>query len=1217
MNVTDRQFSALLGISSNMEKSLESIDKNLSSSVPGSKKSTNIIASLAQSITAITAAVSSKLYDAKKANNIIEFSKSLVEISNSANTKDVKAFKEYAIGLSSALNTIIGIMTPGRMLRLSLGSKLLFKGGVLKSIVNGMADAVDKLDAVKLKAGGEALKYLSQGLVSLSAALKSFMTIAVFAPLVYTGALVVRAVVALFTHFGTHAKEIHAGGQALVELGKGLAIFSAGMATLLLLVAIGGPVLPRAVEMIAVITLTFWAIGKISHTIEDGAKALAWAGIGLMSISAGIAVLVLTIISATPVLIAESLMLIGVIALEFYILGQLLSPIKEGVKSLAWIGLGLFAFSIGLAIFMLAVISAGGVTEILKGVAMIATFAALFGFISVIDKGGNIEKGGKSLAWMGLGMASVAVGIFALGMAMKQITIGDAVLAPLLITGLAIAFSIAGAVGTEIKDGAIAMAFVGGALVSLSLGIMLFAVAIQKIKETFKDNLLQAGVIAGSIILGLGLAFAGIGAGPLPGFISAGAVAMGIVGASLILVSVGILAFAFTLKTLQKVFPGEGGLMKAGKTSAEILLGLAAGFAGIGLLSIPIILGSVAVGLMGVSLALFSVSILLFAGASHFFMKAFGTDSKTMKENVGALFGSLSSAYASIGWKIIPITLGTAAIAMMGTSLLLFGSALLVTAKAVETMKDPKQFIETMFGKSGLIIAISTAFANIGKTVGGSVISSFLGTDDVSKGVRAVRGMGSVLSELAGGIASFSNLSEFPIKKVENGKLIDANVDVLKDVIPQITANVPSLLTILSRVFADIGDKFGGGNGWFSAKSPVQKGVNAVKGIGSVLSELAGGIIAFAQFDHFPIKRLDKGVLVDDEINLYKAIPGIQTALVGDGSGPSNTDPQKAGILFALASIFGTIGEKYGGSFLTDSKVKKGVDSVTGIGTVLSELADGIIKFGQMDKDIPILDKDGKPTGQTTRVDLNAVRTNIMKVLGAIPEIFTQLDTSKIDKSKIDQLGQVADILDRFAKYGTGLDKFADSLVKTGDAFGSFGKGFFNFSSNLDQFIKFETSITRLAKNQYDYKFDKFATSMKELKDNVNNFDVKKLAMTDSMMKSLAILSKAPDALGKTIGDSLNKAFIDLVAAIKDVTGDVESDNKIAATKVAKSEPEPLPPPPVIVKNTPVVNKQTIQPPQQNMTDVITAITLLGTKIDALNNKLIKGQNGGLLTSIT
>lgn len=601
---------------------------------------------------------------------------------------------------------------------------------------------------------------------------------------------------------------------------------------------------------------------------------------------------------------------------------------------------------------------------------------------------------------------------------------------------------------------------------------------------------------------------------------------------------------------------------------------------------------------------------------------------------------------------------------------------------------------------------MAEAFSEIGNKYGGSFLSSFLGTDSVSLGIRSIKGMGGALADIAGGIAAFANFKEFPVKIPDTkdpSKLVYGTVDIFGKVIPSIKENLPSLLTSLADVFADIGNRYGGG---FWSDSPVQAGMDAVKGMGSILSEMAGGIAAFANFEEFPVQipdSKDPSKLMYKSVNLFEMIPKIQNVLMGDGSMasassgkqgilmslasvfanisqaypdgfmsdnavkkgveavqgigkeisdliggivkfanfeefpvqiPDTKDPSKLiykavnlfdvipklvtvlagdgsglaggenqGILLSLAGVFAKINQMYPDGFFSDGDVKGGVESVKGIGGVISELAGGIIAFADIQRGIPVYDKNGKITGYTP-YDLIKIKNTILNVITAIPEVFTQIDLKKIsdaqskadvvanlmkpvtdiakaisnmmiekDEKKVnlfDTLGVsiakfaadisgaeitdaqikmlegLVDPLEEFSKMGDGLDKFADALSKTGTAFGTFATGFNAFSTSLPKFEKFEASMSSLITNQSKYNFDKFAESMGTLKTNVNAFDVEKLKLTDSMMRSMAIIAKAPEALADRISKTLEESFKELVDAIKKLSGANETETRSA-----------------------------------------------------------------------
>jgi hypothetical protein len=226
--LTDKQFDVLTGMSRNMEKSLSSIEKSLSAGAKVGEKGGSALGGLAQSLGSLMTSISSKKFDAKKAENVIDFAKNLVSISNNVDPKAAKAFADFASGISGTFDTLLEVMSPMNMLKLYVATKLLFEGKnpILKRIAIGMSEAFKDLDGKKAKEGGEAIKNLGEGLLSLTKALKGFIMIGLLAPLVLAGALVVRGVIALFSTFGKNAKAIEEGGKALKSLGKGLVAFS-------------------------------------------------------------------------------------------------------------------------------------------------------------------------------------------------------------------------------------------------------------------------------------------------------------------------------------------------------------------------------------------------------------------------------------------------------------------------------------------------------------------------------------------------------------------------------------------------------------------------------------------------------------------------------------------------------------------------------------------------------------------------------------------------------------------------------------------------------------------------------------------------------------------------------------------------------------------------------------------------------------------------------
>ncbi len=1429
----EKQLDALLGISRNMEKSLASIDKSLSDTAKGGGKAAGVLSGLAQGVSSLVAALSVKKFDEKKANTILDFSRGLVQIVNSVDATKAKDFGQFATGMSSAFETIISVVSPVKLLKLKIGTAILFGGKkpLIQQIAEGMQKAFANVDAKKTKDGAAAIKDMGDGLLSLSKAMSRFALIALVAPLVVIGALVVRAVIGLFVSLGKRAKQIQDGGNAIRTLGKGLAYFSAGLAALVLVVMIANPArIAGAIAVLALFALTFALMGKVSWHIQRGARAVAKMGLALWGFSIGLATFMLVLLIVKPAMVLTGITVIAAFGVLFALLGidKIARQIAQGALLMIGMAYALFLFSGGLLVFGLA-IKLYQPKDLLMGALVIAEIGLAMALLGKFEK--NITKGAFVMAEMGVGLALFSVGLLLFGLAVKLFEFKDIVVGALLIAGLGIAFGLVGLMASEVFFGAIAVAEMGAALISLSIGLILFAVAIKILSALF-DDLGEAGKIAGGILLGLGLAFAVIGL--FSAAIAPGAAAMITVGIALISVAVGIIIFGLAIKALQAMF-GDN-LAEAGVIAGGILLGLGLAFAALGVLSIVIALGAIATVLMGASLLVFSIGLLVFAGAAALLMKVFGSDKlDQIGVTIRDFLFSFGLGFSLIGLLIIPIALGAAAIALMGASMVLFGAGLLVfgaamyfldskglfvkdedgnpTIKGIDTLpaiawaitkvgifafnplfwigtaasigigtsltaigtgllaaseslektKDINGLVNNLFGDGGLIPTMAEAYGKIGEKYGGGFLASFLGMDAVSIGIRTTRGFGEVLQELAGGIAAFADFTQFPIKvpdPKDPSKLIYRTVNIFSDIIPPLTENLPLILSTLANVFASIGNQFGGEGGWLTGEdSPVKKGVDAVKGLGTVLSELAGGIVAFANFSEFPIQipdPKDPSKLIYKAVNLFESIPKIKEALIGDGTIQGKLTG-KTGILMGLAEVFAEIGNKYGDGFFSDGPVKKGVEAVQGIGGVVSELAQGIIAFANMQRGLPNYDAEGKFNGTYTPFSLDDVKNNITNVLNTLPNVFANIDVDamneakdkanaavplaeaiskvgkalqelvvekkggekeslvaligpginqivkdtaalQLDNEKVKVLDYLSYVLQRFSGLGEGLKTFSTGLISAGEAiakfgsyianiptyvemlnslatslgatgtiiysfgfdllkfsdlvtqsdfndekllqlnnlydilyrlsslspnlmmlsaamtangsgFSSFAQGFSTFSKQLQNFVTYEKSFSNLVKNAYDYKFDRFARDMGVLKENVNAFEVEKLKLTDSMMKSLAILSKDPDALGDTISASIEESFEKLVEALTEIVDKQQTSqtsfmqeamNGISSFFTGGGGNNAAPAP------APQTGNNVVQPSNIGKPGSNTEITLLATKVTSLVDQLDK-----------
>ena len=109
------------------------------------------------------------------------------------------------------------------------------------------------------------------------------------------------------------------------------------------------------------------------------------------------------------------------------------------------------------------------------------------------------------------------------------------------------------------------------------------------------------------------------------------------------------------------------------------------------------------------------------------------------------------------------------------------------------------------------------------------------------------------------------------------------------------------------------------------------------------------------------------------------------------------------------------------------------------------------------------------------------------------------------------------------------------------------------FTGNITKISSTADQLSKVADN-----FDRMQKSMKLLKDHVNGFDLKKLSTTDSLIKSLAVLSKAPGDIAGVIGESINEALKSLEDTIKNISKDNSGNTGTPTpTSVAPLAPGP------------------------------------------------------------
>ena len=210
----------------------------------------------------------------------------------------------------------------------------------------------------------------------------------------------------------------------------------------------------------------------------------------------------------------------------------------------------------------------------------------------------------------------------------------------------------------------------------MSASLLLYGIALNKItKATEKVTWKQVGIIASTLVI-LALATAVLGEPTTAVFISLGSLTMS-------LLSMGLLVFGTALDKISKAT--ENLKMTHVLLVGGSIMALALPVAGIGVLSGPIALGSIALTALSLALIPFLKTLTNVSKATeNLDMKQLDVVKKSMWK--------LGLSIAEMAILTIPITLGSAAIGAMGTSLFVF-------TKTLKSIKDiggiPQKEVET------------------------------------------------------------------------------------------------------------------------------------------------------------------------------------------------------------------------------------------------------------------------------------------------------------------------------------------------------------------------------------------------------------------------------------------------------------------------------------------------------------------------------------------
>ena len=752
------------------------------------------------------------------------------------------------------------------------------------------------------------------------------------------------------------------GAESMTEMAKGVFLFGLSLVASTALFAIGAIGTLVIVPVIAGFAYMFAQIGKAPE-VEAGAKATGWMGLAILGFSAAIVVAGALAGGFSQYAEGAAMMALSMVVFSglFYLLGgdDFAPRVEAGAKALAWAGLGMASIALGVASFK--VLGVDPVSVLIGGLGVLIVGTAL-GIVGLF--GEKVKLGAESILLSGLAMASVALGVWAF-QALKITPVN------ILIAGMGVAitglvFGLAGAFASEIALGVLVMAFSGLALWSVAAGV-----------KQFKDVKMSDALTAAGTLTAVAGAFVVAGLGAL--FILPGVAAIGLAGLALVSIAAGLKAFKsinFDDADAVKIKNVIGSLAVAfsaagGTDGADKLFGITIG-------PNNVKRGIASVMDAGEALKSISTGLIEFKKLGLGVASAVWKDVAVVVSGIGETFSKLAPGNHTRKGLLGFIGLETNLVEQGVSSVLKTGKALTsitVGLKAFQKLKLGKDSKKLWEDIAFVITGVGAVFA----TIGGSSkpLKGFFGwigieKTDTEKGINAIRGIGAELTNLAKGVAEFATMNFGGVKITETVK--KAAMD-----------NIRSMLLTVSDVFGGIGDKSKDKSGlaaWFTGAkdNPVAMGIAAIQGIGKELTNIGDAVKMFA----------------DPKI--------VQMS--------STSKQNMKNVIESLAESMQFIGG-------TDDRgtITKGTQAIAGLGTTMKSLADAMSIVAGIK-------------------DFDRVKFNLKSMAESLPAVLLSLNN--IPKGSgiemIERLanasGPIGELADSFSKLAAGMGKFADSMKK-------------------------------------------------------------------------------------------------------------------------------------------------------------------------------------------
>lgn len=922
-------------------------------------------------------------------------------------------------------------------------------------------------------------------------------------------------------------KETLQTAKTLGEVGEALFVFSGMIALSLPAMLINAVAIPIAVTEINLFLNMLSSKYALKQT-QDSLKNVAMlyeVGVGMFAFFGYIAL-------SAPLLIADAL-LIPLAALEINIFVNMIAgrgkdkALKEGIENSLKLGL----VGISLLEFMSTALLAGllAIPTMITLPALWLTTWTITKIMSMAGKNSlSILKGSGALAVAGLALIGLSLSLLIFSVALIPFAkdpVKILIMGGVLLT-LGTVFGLAGVFAGPIALGALAMTAVAIPLILLSASLLLFSIAVNVFGKRDKVEQMK------QIITGVGTSFAIVGAMAI--LVIPGALSMIAAGASLVVVSIGLLLYSLAVKNVKDQEQFADGLN-------AVVTGIGKSYAKAGLMSPFIIAGALAMMPAAIALILLSAGLKIFKsinwnpdeekGDTAKLISAFaavraaflGTDPKN-EGGIGGFFKKLGG--------VITGAVDAARMVESAMAFIVAGKALIFVAIGLKQMKKLDWTEKDTVALSQTLTTMSAAFEAVGKAgnvtktaVRGGLLGKLFGGFSVDKnvvkeGIDSVLGAGKALKDISRGLVEFTQWYQ------ANEKLID-----MSDENSPFFVALRTTITSVGQAFAKVGnegeqvEKHFLGFTW--NKSAAAEGINSVKGAGQALKDIAMGLIEFTKWYQDNQETLD---ITNENSTFFVAL---------------STTIRSVGTAFAAIGNVGTVSKGWKIFSWNKNAATEGIESVKGVEEALTGITNGLISFttfynnNKSALEGTTFDEAGIPNG-----GLMGMLYNVLKSTG---DAFATIGGSRItkkwgifkwDKNAVAEgIKNVEGVQDAIQDVVDGTLLFIKSGIKTEDAkllsnlLTSMGNGFSALSKiNLrTQGRRFESFSERF-KSGFDtiYKTKDAERRMKNV--NTIMFTLERQTRLNTFRKAADGIKKIAEAVN-SIDVEKGKAFSDLFVA--------------------------------------------------------------------------------------